>query len=101
MVASSKTQSKTYMYPANRMIRSVIHETSKNKAYYLVNMGHGSVKNQSLRFKNAVSSRISIYADNKEVSMITDVASKKLTTKSINSIELPEFKTSCIVIVEK
>lgn len=100
-IADSKPQSRTYLYPVNRSIRSVIHETTKNKAYFLVNMGDGSVKKQSLRFKNAVSSRITIYADNKEVSTISNAATNKPVSKSLKSIELPEFKTSCIVIVEK
>lgn len=101
IIAGSKTRSETYLSPANRSIRSVIHETSTKKAYYLVNMGDTSMRKHSLRFKDAISHRITIYADNKNVSATSSPAGTKPATGSLTSIKLPEFKTSCIVIVEK
>lgn len=101
ILAGSKAQSRTVLLPANRLLRSVIHETAKNRMYYLVNMGDAPVTNQSLQFKGSAASEIKVYADNKMMPAGSYEVGGKLAVRSSKSILLPEFKTSCIVIVGK
>lgn len=101
IVVESKTQSRTVLLPANRSLRSVIHETNKKIMYYLVNMGDAPVKNQKLRIEKSTPSTITFYADGLKKQVLAQSVNTKNGANQGALIELPEFKTSCIVMAEK
>lgn len=98
-ISKLNLRSHTEIHPRNDSIRSVVHEKSGKKAYYLVNMGDMPIEDQDLYISDYTKATVSINADGVKQSADVEEVDVGSGNRRLE-VRLPKFETSCIVFVE-